>query len=436
MTFDLDAVRAEFPALSLTDDGRPRCYFDNPAGTQVPRRVIDAVADCLLARNANIGGSFTTSRHAGSIVEAARLAMRDLLNAPRPDEIVFGQNMTSLTLHLSRSIGRMLRAGDEIILSRMDHDANVQPWLLMARDHGLEVRWLAFDRERFEFDLQDLDDLLSDRTRLVCIGGASNLTGTINDVAGVCRRARAVGAWTYIDAVQSVPHVVTDVQALGCDFLVCSAYKFFGTHQGVLWGRSELMSRLQPYKVRPAPDELPWCFEPGTQSHEGIAGVAAAVDYFAWIGETMATQAVAGEAGGRRRAIVAGMRGVYDYEQMLSARLVDGLKALPGVRVQGLSDRDALARRVPTVSFTHDRVQPDALAEQLGERNFYVWSGHNYAVEAARTLGVHDSGGVLRVGPVHYNSTEEIDAFLDALEDLLPGAARKMTRAVKTAARK
>jgi selenocysteine lyase/cysteine desulfurase len=409
MIFDLDAVRAEFPALSLTDDGRPRCYFDNPAGTQVPRRVIDAVADCLLARNANIGGSFTTSRHAGSIVEAARLAMRDLLNAPRPDEIVFGQNMTSLTLHLSRSIGRMLRAGDEIILSRMDHDANVQPWLLMARDHGLEVRWLAFDRERFEFDLQDLDDLLSDRTRLVCIGGASNLTGTINDVAGVCRRARAVGAWTYIDAVQSVPHVVTDVQALGCDFLVCSAYKFFGTHQGVLWGRSELMSRLQPYKVRPAPDELP---------------------------ETMATQAVAGEAGGRRRAIVAGMRGVYDYEQMLSARLVDGLKALPGVRVQGLSDRDALARRVPTVSFTHERVQPDALAEQLGERNFYVWSGHNYAVEAARTLGVHDSGGVLRVGPVHYNSTAEIDAFLDALEDLLPGAARKMTRAVKIAARK
>jgi selenocysteine lyase/cysteine desulfurase len=256
----------------------------------------------------------------------------------------------------------------------------------------------------------------------VCIGGASNLTGTINDVAGVCRRARAAKAWTYIDAVQSVPHVVTDVQALGCDFLVCSAYKFFGTHQGVLWGRTELLSRLQPYKVRPAPDELPWCFEPGTQSHEGIAGVAAAVDHFAWIGETMGG---ATESGGRRGAIVAGMRCVYDYEQTLSARLVGGLKALPGVRVRGLSDRSALSRRVPTVSFTHDRVQPDELAERLGERNFYVWSGHNYAVEAARTLGVFESGGVLRVGPVHYNSADEIDAFLDALEGLLSAAARK-----------
>ncbi len=426
MAFDLDAVRAEFPALSLTDDGQPRCYFDNPAGTQVPRRVVDAIAACLLTANANVGGSFATSRRADEIVENARLAVRDFLNAPSADEIVFGQNMTSLTLHLSRSLARMLQPGDEIILSRMDHDANVQPWLLMARDRGLKVRWFEFDRERFEFDLEDLDGLISDHTRLICIGGASNLTGTINDVAGVCRRARDAGAWTFVDAVQSVPHVVTDVQALGCDFLVCSAYKFFGPHQSVLWGRRELLSRLEPYKVRPAPDELPWCFEPGTQSHEGIAGVAAAVDYLAWIGETMAggPPATAGSPGERRRTLEAAMRCLFDYEQTLSARLVDGLQALSGVKVQGLTDHNALARRVPTVSFTHDRASPAELARQLGLRNIFVWSGHNYAVEAARILGVLDRGGVLRVGPVHYNSKAEIDAFLNALDELLPAARR------------
>jgi cysteine desulfurase family protein (TIGR01976 family) len=419
MTFDTDLIRAEFPALARTDNGRARCYFDNPAGTQVPRGVADAVRDCLIESNANVGGSFETSARADRVVDGARVAMADFLNAPTSQEIIFGQNMTSLTLHLSRSIGRLLKAGDEIVLSCMDHDANVQPWALMARDHGLVVRWLAFDTERFEFDLAALDQLLNERTRLVCVGGASNLLGTINDVAGICSRARAAGAWTYIDAVQSVPHLVTDVQAIGCDFLVCSAYKFFGTHQGILWGRKDCLEKLEPYKVRPAPEELPWNFEPGTQSHEGIAGVAAAIDYFAWLGETMAEPGkLAG--GGRRALLAAAMERLFDYEQMLSARLLDGLAALSGIRVQGITAADALARRVPTVSFTHDRVAPSRLADALGQRNFFVWSGHNYAIEPARALGLLDTGGVLRVGPVHYNTPGEIDAFLNALEDLLP----------------
>ena len=279
MTLDLEAIREQFPALRATDDGVARIYLDNPAGTQVPQRVVDAMSHCMLSASANLGGYFRTSDLAGAIAADAQQAMADLLNAPSPDEIIFGQNMTSLTFHVSRSIGRHLSAGDEIVLSRMDHDANVHPWVLLARDHGLNIRWLPFDTGTFEFDLRELEKLLNERTRLVCVCAASNLTGTMNDVRAICRLARDAGAWTYIDAVQSAPHVVNDVQAIDCDFLVCSPYKFFGPHQGVLWGRRDVLEALEPYKVRPAPTDIPWCFAPGTASHEGMAGTAAAVEY-------------------------------------------------------------------------------------------------------------------------------------------------------------
>jgi cysteine desulfurase family protein (TIGR01976 family) len=370
---DLETIRAAFPALAEEDDGKPRLYFDNPAGTQVPSRVTQRMTDCMLRANANTGGYFETSKRAGDIASGARYAVRDFLNAPSADEIIFGQNMTSLTFHVSRSLGRSLRAGDEIVLSRMDHDANVQPWLLLARDHGLEVRWLPFNVESFEFELADLENLLTDRTRLVCVGGASNLTGTINDIEGICRLARDAGALTYIDAVQSAPHAVTDVERLGCDMLVCSAYKFFGPHQGVLWGRREVLEQLEPYRVRPAPAELPWSFEPGTQSYEGMAGTAAAI----------------------------------------------GLQAIAGVKVQGVTSPDAMHRRVPTVSFTHAAKRPDGIARALGEQNMFVWSGHNYALEAAQALGIDSTGGAVRIGAVHYNTLEEIDTLLHALEALL-----------------
>ncbi|NIP96771.1 MAG: cysteine desulfurase-like protein, partial [Akkermansiaceae bacterium] len=288
MEIPLESIRRRFPALSLEDEGRPRIYFDNPAGTQAVDTVAKQISACLLESNANLGGHFETSRRAESVVADAHQAMADFLRAESPDEIVFGQNMTTLTLHLSRSLGRTMKAGDEIIVTRMDHDANITPWTLLAEDLGLSVKWLPFDSESFEFDLSLLDELLTDRTRLVCAGGASNLTGTINDVKAICARARAAGALTYIDAVQLAPHVAIDVQALGCDFLVCSAYKFFGPHQGILWGRREVLEGLGPYKVRPAPSGIPGCFETGTQSHEGMAGTTAAVDYFAWIGENFA----------------------------------------------------------------------------------------------------------------------------------------------------
>lgn len=417
MAIDLERIRAQFPSLAEVDNGRPRLYFDNPAGTQVPQSVSDRMADCLLHKSANIGGYFKTSMLADEVAAEARAAMADFVNAPSPDEIIFGQNMTSITFHVSRSIGRHLQPGDEIVLSRMEHDANVEPWKLLARDHGLEVRWLPFDTDTFEFDLAKLDELLTSKTRIVCVGGASNLTGTINDVKTICSKARAAGAWSYIDAVQSAPHVATDVQHFGCDFFVCSAYKFFGPHQGILWGRREVLETLEPYKVRPAPSELPWCFEAGTQSHEGMAGTAATVDYFAWIGETMSASGAA--SGGRRHSVTAGLDLLLEYEQALAARLVSGLQEIRGVTVQGISDPEAMHRRVPTVAFTHDRVAPEAIAQALAERNIFVWSGHNYALEAARALGILDSGGAVRIGAVHYNTADEIDSVLNALEDIL-----------------
>ena len=413
MPFDLDAVRAQFPALTLTDNGKRRIYFDNPAGTQVPRTVANAMSRCLLETNANAGGRFITSQAVDNVIESARAAMADFLNAETPDEIVFGQNMTTITLHMSRSIGRLFSRGDEIILSRMDHDANVWPWVLIARDLGLEVKWLSFNTETFEFDLDLLDELFSDRTRLVCIGGASNLLGTINDVAAVCARARSAGALTYVDGVQSVPHVATDVREIGCDFLACSPYKFFGPHQGVLYGRRELLERLEPYKVRPAPENYPGCFETGTQCHEGFAGITAAVEYFAWIGESMAG------ASGRRSALTAAMDILFEYEKVLAERLIDGLLDIDDVRILGISDKQALDRRVPTVSFTHSRVAPADIAQGLADDNIFVWSGHNYAVEVARSLDILESGGAVRIGPVHYNSLDEVDETLALLAKIL-----------------
>jgi cysteine desulfurase family protein (TIGR01976 family) len=409
--FDLSRIREQFPSLSETDNGKPRLYFDNPAGTQVPVSVAERMTDCLLHKSANIGGFFTTSKLAGEVADGARAAVADFLNAPSSDEIIFGQNMTSLTFHLSRSIGRYLKAGDEIILSQMDHDANVEPWKLMARDFDLTVRWLPFDTETFEFDLSMLDELITDKTRLVCVGGASNLLGTINDIDTICSKARAAGAWSFIDAVQSAPHITTDVQQSGCDFFVCSAYKFFGPHQAVLWGRREVLGQLEPYKLRPAPKELPWSFEPGTQSHEGMAGTAAAIDYFAWIGREMARVTA-----DRRSQLVAAMAMLFDYEKKLAAQLLAGLQNIPGVKVLGITDTEAMDRRVPTVSFVHEGSAPNQIAEALANRNIFVWSGHNYALEVANALGID---AAVRIGAVHYNSADEVDTVLNELESML-----------------
>lgn len=423
MTFDLNTIRKQFPALSIKDGDVPRVYFDNPGGTQVPQMVVDGMTRCLLETNTNIQGFFRTSNAVDALIEDAHQAVADLLNAPSRDEIVFGQNMTTLTLYMSRSIGRCFKPGDEIVLSSMCHDGNIGPWLLLARDLGLEVRWLPFNTETFEFDLEKLDDILTEKTKLVCVGGASNMTGTINDIKSITAKAHEVGAWTYIDAVQSVPHISTDVQDLDCDFLVCSSYKYFGPHQGTLWGRREIMESLEPYKVRPAPEEIPACFETGTQNHEGMAGTAAAINYFAWIGETMAGeyQERYSHFEGRRKYVHAAMDCLFAYERELAGHLINGLQQLPGVRIQGITAADAMDRRVPTVSFTVDGVSSDSIAEDLAAQNIFVWSGDYYAIEVAKALGILESGAV-RVGPVHYNSIAEVDQVLNALSDILPRA--------------
>ena len=421
MPIDIEKIRSQFPSLAVTDDNRARIYFDNPGGTQVPRIVIDRMTDCLIRNNANLGGAFASSIGAGAIIDAARAAMADFVNAASPDEIVFGQNMTTLTFSMSRSLGRRFTAGDEIIVTRMDHDGNVSPWLLLARDLGLTVKWLDFNPETFEFDLADLAALLGPKTRLVAVNHASNATGTINDVKAISRMAREAGALVYVDSVQYAPHGSIDVQDIGCDFLVCSAYKFFGPHQGILWGRADLLAELEAYKVRPAASTGPEKFETGTQSHEGLAGVAAAVDYFASIGATMGADRHARHAGfsGRRRDVRVAMDVLFAYETMLAERLINGLSGLPDVTVQGITAPGAMSRRVPTISFTTPHHAPRDLAKALAAENVFAWSGHNYAVEAIDRLGLAGKGGVLRLGLGHYNTAAEVDIVIDALRRLM-----------------
>ncbi len=416
--FPIDRIRAEFPALEATDEGRSRIYFDNPAGTQVPRRVVERMTEALLAANANLGGSFRTSVAAGALVDEAHQAAADFYNAASAREIVFGQNMTTLTFHMSRCIGRRLSAGDEIVLSRMDHDANVAPWLLLAEEKGLKVRWLEFDTETYEFPDRALDDVLGPRTRLLAIGYASNLTGTVNDVRTLARKARAAGALTYVDAVQFAPHASIDVAALGADFVVSSAYKWFGPHQAVLWGREDVMRDLFAYKVRPAGEGLPDRFETGTLSHEGMAGCLGAIEYLADLGTTaVAARHVHGASGrtARAKAVAAAFDMLREWEQALTRRLLDGLAQVKGLRLRGIGRGNRLDWRVPTVSFTLDGHHPKDLAAAFASRNVFVWSGHNYAVEPTRALGLMEKGGVLRVGLAHYNTPVEVDGFLEVL---------------------
>lgn len=403
--FDAASARAQFPALSLADHGRNRIYFDNPAGTQVPQQVIDRTVECLIARNANLGGYFTTSVAAGDLVEEAHQACADFYNATSSREIVFGQNMTSLTLHMSRCLGKRFRPGDEIVLSRMDHDANVAPWLLLADDLGLVVRWMDFDTGTYEFPDDALTKVLSGRTRLLAMGMASNCTGTINDAKRFAAEARAAGAIVYLDAVQFAPHHAVDVQDLGADFVVSSAYKWFGPHQGILWGREAILQETFGYKVRPAGEELPHKFETGTLSHEGMAGTLGAIEYLEQFGT--------GET--RTQRIASAWKALAAHEEKITLRLIEGLRQVKGLVIRGITSANAIGRRVPTVSFTLEGHHPEALAQGFARDNIFVWSGHNYAIEPVSRMGLMDKGGVLRVGLAHYNTEAEVDAFLSSL---------------------
>jgi cysteine desulfurase family protein (TIGR01976 family) len=408
-TFDVDALRAEFPALSLEQDGRPVAYFDGPGGTQVPQGVIDAFVRYFTTSNANAEGAFVTSQRSDAVAREAHAAVADFLGAASPAEIKFGANMTTLTFHIGRSIGATFEAGDEIVLTTLDHEANVSPWRRLAEDRGVVVRTVDIREDDVTLDLEGLEAVLGPRTRLVAVGYASNAVGTINPVKEIVARAHEVGAVTYVDAVHYAPHGPIDVVDLGTDFLVTSVYKWFGPHVGALYGRGEILDRLPAYKVRPAHDR----FETGTQNVEGIAGTLAAVDYLRSVGRRFGEAA---EGGGRRRELVAAMQAIGRHESLLCAHLIGGLGAIRGVRIWGITDPDRLAERTPTVSITIDGVAPSAAAEALGRDGLFAWDGDFYATGLIERLGLADGGGVLRLGLVHYNTMAEADRLLEGIE--------------------
>ncbi len=417
--FDLSYVRSQFPALSLTDAGRPAVYFDGPGGTQTPQRVIDAMTHCMVHTNANHGGPFRTSQESDAMLWSAHEAMADLLNAPSAHEIVFGPNMTTLTFAMSRSIGRDLAPGDEVLITRLDHDANRAPWQALA-EKGVVVREVDFDPADCTLRLDDLARQLGPRTKLVAVGYASNAVGTINPIPEIADMVHAAGAWLWVDAVHYVPHGPVDVQRLGCDFLVCSPYKFFGPHSGVLWGRRELLEQLRAYKVRPAGNGSPDKFETGTQNHEAQAGVMAAVNYLAALGEVSDVSLPQEWAGltGRRLALKEGMAAIKAYERELFQYFVEGLLDIPGLEFYGIRDFDRFDRRTPTAAFRLKGRHPEEVAAHLGRRGVYVWDGNFYAVSVTERLGLEDRGGVVRAGLAHYNTDEEVDYCLACLREI------------------
>ncbi len=412
-------IRAEFPALQQTARGRPLVFMDGPGGTQVHHSVIEAMERYLTEANSNFRGAFLYSQRTDETILAARQALADLLNAPRPEEIVFGLNMTSLTFNLSRAIGRTLSPGDEIVVTRLDHDANIAPWLAL-QERGVVIRHADFDPADCTLDMASLEAAITPHTRLVALGYASNAVGTINDLARAVDLAHAVGAWVYVDAVHFAPHGAIDVQALDCDFLVCSAYKFFGPHLGALYGRYELLESLPAYKVRPADDAPPHKFETGTQSFEALAGATAAVNYLASVGRRYGGEFAHRFPGfeGRRLELKAGMSVIRDYERELCQRLVSGLSAIPGLHIYGITDPDQFSHRVPTVSFAMEGLTPDEIAQRLNQVNIFVWDGNFYALAVTERLGLEGRGGLLRVGLVHYNTAAEVDTLLGVLADL------------------
>jgi cysteine desulfurase family protein (TIGR01976 family) len=429
---DLTSIRAQFPSLAQTVNGHPAAFLDGPGGTQVPQRVIDAISNYLRRDNANTGGAYATSRHTDAMIAEARSAMADFLHCAA-DEVAFGPNMTTLTYAMSRAIGRELKPGDEIIVTRLDHDANVSPWLQMAEDRGVTVRWAEIHDEDCTLDMADLASKINSNTKLVAAGYASNAVGTINPVKEIVRLAHAAGALAYIDAVHYSPHGLIDVATLDCDFLVCSTYKFFGPHMGVLFGKREHLQRLRPYKVRPNTNAIPNCWEWGTLNHEGIAGIAACVEYIADLGRHAvgnnhvgtaapgrpSSEARAAATTTRRAAVEAAYQAIHEHERGLLERMMAGLKKIPNLKIYGITDPARFHERCATLAVRTPSQTPLELATKLGERGLFTWDGNYYALNLTEHLDVEKSGGFLRIGLVHYNTVDEVDRLLAALAEIV-----------------
>src|SRR6266851_3402574 len=401
---DLDWIRTQFPSLSQNVKGHPAAFLDGPGGTQVPQRVIDAISDYLRTSNANTCGAYTTSRQTDQVIAGARAAMADFLGCDA-DEIVFGPNMTSLTFAISRAIGRELQPGDEILLTHLDHDANISPWRALE-ERGVKIQFANIREEDCTLDMDDLASKINSRTKVVACGYASNAVGTINDVRTIVRLAHEAGALAYIDAVHYAPHGPIDVRELDCDFLVCSTYKFFGPHMGVLYGKREHMARLTPYKVRANTNAVPQRWEWGTLNHECIAGITACVEYIAELGKRSE------QVSNRRQAIQAAYRAIQMHERTLMKKMLRGLSEIRGLRLYGISNADS---RCPTFAIRIEGHTPLELATRLGERGIFTWDGNYYAINLTERLGVEKDGGFLRIGFVHYNTEGEVDRVLKRL---------------------
>lgn len=402
----IDWIRAQFPALALEVNGHPAAYFDGPGGTQVPQSVIDAIGNCLIGSNANSHGAFLTSQRTDEVLKEAHKAVADLLGC-EAREVVFGANMTSLTFAMSRAIGRELKEGDEIVLTALDHDANFSPWKALE-ERGVTVHVAEFRRSDCTLEINGLLSLINERTKLVAIGYASNSVGTVNPVKQVIDAAHAVGALAFVDAVHYAPHGPIDVKGLDCDFLACSAYKFFGPHQGLLYGKAEHLQRLQPYKVRPADNRIPHRWETGTQNHEAMAGVTAAINYLAEVGERC------GASGSRRTKLLSAMAAIQESERELGQRLIEGLLAIPGLEFYGIREPERFGQRTPTVSIRLAGETPQQSASRAAAEGLFVWDGNYYALNWSERLGLEPNGAV-RIGLAHYNTTEEVDRLLACL---------------------
>ena len=420
MSLDISAIRSQFPSLN-----RPAIFFDNPGGTQIAKQSLDRINKYLLETNANHEGVFPTSVASDAVLDEAHRAMADFYNASSPDEIIFGANMTTLTLHISRSISRTWNAGDEIVVTRLDHDANVTPWILAAEDRGCKVNWVDFDVEDGTLKLDDFQRALEHKPRFVAVGYASNSLGTINPVGKIIKMAHDAGAMVYVDAVQYAAHGPIDVQKLDCDFLVSSAYKFYGTHSGILYGKKNILENLFAYKVRPATDKLPGKFETGTQNHEGIAGVLGAIEYFEWVGQQYTgtqTDALKEDGfSGRRLLLKQAMNLIRSYEFELSRALLDVLQSIPNLTLYGLTDIRRLDERVATFSFTLKDQSSRSVAEKLAQEGIYVWDGNYYAINVTERFGLEESGGMVRVGAAHYNTLDEVAKLKNALLKISAG---------------
>lgn len=408
MQLNLEWIRNQFPALTSVHN-QQSIFFDGPGGTQIPQTVLEAMNTYLVESNANAHGPFATSRRTDALIISTRSAISDLLGC-NSDEIVFGANMTTLTFAFSRAIGRELKAGDEIVVTRLDHDANVSPWLELT-DKGVVIRTVDINPEDCTLDFTDLEQKINSQTKLVAVGYASNAVGTINDLPKIVQLAHQVGALVFVDAVHYVPHSAIDVHALDCDFLACSAYKFFAPHLGVIYGKREHLARFRPYKVRPAADEVPSRWETGTLNFESLAGLVAAIDYLTSLGHQ-----VAPDSPSRRAALIAAMRAIQVYEQQLCNHLVTGLQQIKGLKIFGLTQPEDLAWRTPTIGFRLAGSTPKEVATALGDRHIYTWHGNVYALGLTERLGIESQGGLVRIGLVHYNTLAECDRLLQVLQ--------------------